>query len=85
MNWELRLKKLVKKEILRFPRRDQEQLRVTLREMSWDPYTGDIVKLHGEKNGWRRRVGAYRVFYELILEEKVVYVFRIERRTSSIY
>lgn len=85
MNWELRLKKRVKKEILRFPPRDQKQIRAILREMSWNPYAGDIVKLYGEKNGWCRRVGAYRIFYELILEEKVVYVFRIERRTSSTY
>ncbi|PIQ07418.1 MAG: hypothetical protein COW72_00415 [Candidatus Nealsonbacteria bacterium CG18_big_fil_WC_8_21_14_2_50_37_10] len=42
-------------------------------------------KMRGEKNVWRRRVGAYRIFYELIQKEKVIHVFWVERRTSKTY
>ena len=66
MNWELRLRKRTKKNILRFPRRDQLYVMIALREISSNPYAGDIVKLEGEENSWRRRVGAYRIFYEFI-------------------
>ena len=85
MNWELRLRKRAKKNILRFPRRDQLHVTIALREISSNPYTGDIVKLEGEKNSWRRRVGAYRIFYELNSQEKVISIFRVERRGSKTY
>ena len=41
--------------------------------------------MSGEDNVWRKRVGAYRIRYELIKEEKIIYVFQIERRTSKTY
>jgi len=41
--------------------------------------------MKGEENVWRRRVGAYRIFYELISKEKTINVFRVERRTSKTY
>lgn len=85
MNWELHLRKRPKKNISRFPKQDQLYVTIALREISSNPYGGDIAKLEGEKNAWRRRVGAYRIFYELISEEKVISVFRVERRTSSTY
>jgi mRNA-degrading endonuclease RelE of RelBE toxin-antitoxin system len=28
-----------------------------------DPFSGDIIKLEGAENRWRRRVGSYRVFF----------------------
>jgi len=50
-----------------------------------NPYRGDIEKMKGEENIWRRRIGAYRIFYEIIPKEKVIYVFRAERRTTKTY
>jgi mRNA-degrading endonuclease RelE of RelBE toxin-antitoxin system len=41
--------------------------------------------MKGEENVWRRRAGAYRIFYELIPKTKIIYVFRVERRTSKTY
>ena len=31
-----------------------------------NPYAGDIKKMEGEEYVWRRRVGAYRIFYEIM-------------------
>jgi len=50
-----------------------------------DPYFGDIQKLKGEKNAWRRRVGDYRIFYKIYIEKRLVLVFKLERRTSKTY
>jgi hypothetical protein len=30
--------------------------------MALDPFGGDILKLEGESNRWRRRIGNYRIF-----------------------
>jgi len=56
-----------------------------LRELVTNPYSGDFKKILGEENSWRRRIGAYRIFYEIIPQEKTIFVFRIERRTSKTY
>ena len=56
-----------------------------INELATNPFVGDIQKMKGEENIWRKRVGSYRVRYEIIKEEKVVHVFRVERRTSKTY
>ena len=85
MNWELRLRKRVKEHLLRFPKKDQIYIAAGLKELATNPYSGDMEKISDEENVWRRRIGAYRIFYEIISQEKVIRVFRIERRTSKTY
>jgi len=51
--------------------------------MQSDPFSGDIKRL--QPSGWRRRVGSYRVFYDLLTEEERIVVTAIERRTSTTY
>ena len=31
-----------------------------------------LRKMKGEENAWRRRIGAYRIFYEICAKEKIV-------------
>ncbi|MBI2024454.1 type II toxin-antitoxin system RelE/ParE family toxin [Candidatus Giovannonibacteria bacterium] len=53
--------------------------------MPMDPFFGDIQKMKGEKNTWRRRIGSYRLFYKIYSDKKIILVFRLERRTSKTY
>ena len=85
MNWELHLRKKAKKALLRFPEEDQRRIALVLHEIATNPYAGDIEKMGGEDSTWRRRVGAYRIFYQVLVIEKAIYVFRIESRTSKTY
>ena len=85
MNWGLHLTKKVRKAIRRFPLADQKHIAKTMREISQNPFSGDIGKIEGQQNTWRRRIGAYRIFYEIVSQERAIYVFLIERRTSSTY
>jgi mRNA-degrading endonuclease RelE of RelBE toxin-antitoxin system len=48
-----------------------------------DPFSGDIKRL--QPPGWRRRAGSYRVFYDLSVEERLIVVTAIKRRTSTTY
>jgi len=50
-----------------------------------DPYTGDIQKIGGEENTWRRRIGSYRISYEIYPDLRLVIVFKVKRRTSTTY
>ena len=65
MNWVLHVRNKTRKAIRHFPEKDQRYIVETLREMRENPFFGDVIKLD-EGNSWRRRVGAYRIFYEII-------------------
>jgi mRNA-degrading endonuclease RelE of RelBE toxin-antitoxin system len=49
------------------------------------PHFGDVQKMKGEVNTWRRRIRAYRIFYKIKVAEKIILVFKLERRTSKSY
>jgi mRNA-degrading endonuclease RelE of RelBE toxin-antitoxin system len=67
----------------RVPSDDRERILAALAEMAQNPFVGDIKKLgDGE---YRRRVGSYRIFFDLHRAERVVFVSRVERRTSTTY
>ena len=84
-NWTLQIKPKVYKILARFPKYIREHILVIIEKLSSNPYEGDIEKLGGEKNAWRRRIGAYRIFFEIFSDEKIIHVFRIERRSSKTY
>ena len=84
-SWTLKIRDDVYKVLAKFPGDDRKRVVRVLESLPTNPLVGDIQRMKGEKNSWRRRVGAYRIFYELIPEERVVYVSRVERRTSSTY
>ena len=84
MEWTVVLAGPAQKSLKRIPSGDQTRILATLDEMQRDPFQGDIRKLQG-LSGFRRRVGNWRVFFEVVIEPKHVVVTAIERRTSTTY
>ena len=84
-NWELKLSSKALKYLDDIPKDDAGTILEAVNAFSSDPYHGDIKKMAGLDNTWRRRLGNYRVFYTIFTKEKVVLIFRIERRTSKTY
>ena len=84
-NWVLEVKSRIYRKLRRFPTPDQKRILRVIEDLPKNPYFGDIEKMEGEENVWRRRVGAYRIFYEILVPEKTIIVFRVERRTSKTY
>lgn len=85
MNWSVLVDATARKYIKRISKSDAGRIAAILKELVINPYGGDIEKMKGEKNVWRRRVGAYRIFYEIHISKRIIYVFDIQRRTSSTY
>jgi len=56
-----------------------------LDSMRIDPFSGDIARLRAERSAWRRRVGNYRIFFDVFPEQLLVHVIEINRRTSTTY
>lgn len=85
VNWDLQIDESVFKILKRIPWRRAGDILLLLKLLPEDPYFGDIQKMKGEKNTWRRRIGSYRIFYKIKTIEKVILVFRVERRASKTY
>lgn len=85
MNWELRVDKAVGKYLKRVPKREAERIFAVIQDLPENPYVGDIEKMESEENAWRRRIGNYRIFYEIITKRKLIHVTDVRRRTSSTY
>ena len=84
-SWGLEVDPGVFKTLKKIPRRDAGVILAVIRLLPANPYFGDIQKMKDEDNAWRRRAGSYRIFYRLKNFERVILVFRLERRTSKTY
>ena len=84
-NWELKIDDVVFKMLQKIPTKNREALLSAIKFLPMNPYYGDLQKMQGEENSWRRRVGSYRIFYKIKTEEKIILVFKLKRRTSSTY
>lgn len=85
MSWHLVIDHSVSKDLKRVPRNIASRVFSVIEELQYDPYVGDIEKMSGEKNLWRRRTGDYRIFYEVLVREKTLRVMHVARRTSKTY
>ena len=85
MHWDLLIDDTVGKALRHIPKKDAERLLTVIEELVVNPYAGDIEKMQGEKDVWRRRIGSYRVLYEIRVVRQCIYVFDVKRRTSNTY
>ncbi len=84
-NWDLQIDDRVFKSLKKIPRNYAEAILYVIKLLPTDPYFGDVQKMKGEDNSWRRRIGNYRIFYKIKISEKLILVFHLERRTSKTY
>ena len=85
MSWLLIIDAWARKRLKRIPKDDARRIVDAIEECAVNPYAGDIEKMEGAEDTWRRRIGAYRIKYEIRTKEKVVYIFEVARRTSKTY
>jgi len=60
-------------------------IRSALMEMREAPFSGDIARLKAQPSAWRRRVGNYRILYDIVPENLRIVITAIVRRTSTTY
>ena len=85
MSWKVLIHPKVEKQLKRFPKKDAKRIEAAFYQFRINPFAGDIEKMEGEENVWRRRAGSYRISYELFPKREIVFVFRVERRTTTTY
>ncbi len=84
MEWTVVLAGPARKSLKWIPAGDKTRILAALAEMQQNPFQGDIRKLQGLP-GFRRRVGDWRILFEVVLERRHVVIAAIERRTSTTY
>lgn len=83
--WDVRVERDVTKTLRKFPRKDADAIEAAIIGFEDNPYAGDIQKVGGEENTWRRRVGSYRISFETYQNSRMVIIFKVKRRTSTTY
>jgi mRNA-degrading endonuclease RelE of RelBE toxin-antitoxin system len=84
MNWFVVLARPARSSLKHIPPRDRARIRAAIDEMEGNPLQGDIRKLRGGREGFRRPVGDWRIFFDISPERRVL-VTAIEKRTSTTY
>lgn len=85
MPWALVVVRQAEKQLKRLRPKDQQRLLAVLEEMRYHPFGGDLVYLKGQANAFRRRVGSWRILFDVHPQKKIIVVIAIKRRTSSTY
>ncbi len=85
MKWELLLAGPARRALKRLPVADKRHILAALDAMEDDPFSGDIVRLKAQPGAWGRRVGNWRILFDVDLEQRRVLVHEIVRRTSTTY
>ncbi len=68
-----------RKDLARIPKRDRDHLYEALHGLGENPRPPGCVRLEGSE-GWRVRVGDYRIVYLIGDSEKTVMVVRVRHR-----
>jgi len=85
MKWGLAITSSAKRQLRRVPAPKLGQINRAFSDMCEDPFSGDVKCLRGLDGALRRRVGDWRVLYELNPDHKVIVVTAVKRRGSNTY
>ncbi len=62
--WIISFSKKAEKSLEKIPKKYLKTILEAIDEMSTDPDLGDVKKMVGTKNIYRKRVGVYRILFE---------------------
>jgi len=86
MIWTVKFTRDAEKQLARIRGRDRDRLISAIERLSIDPYAGDIKALRGyEGKSYRRRIGNWWIIYTVYVDEIVVEIEEIIRRSSTTY
>lgn len=83
--WNLVVARSAGKQLSKIPAADQTRILAALDQMRADPFSGDVVYLKNLPQALRRRVGNFRILFDVDPEERLIVVSAILRRSSTTY
>jgi mRNA-degrading endonuclease RelE of RelBE toxin-antitoxin system len=85
MPWDLLITKPAARDLRGLSSDDLLRVNAAFDAMRNNPYSGDIKFLRGSGGTLRRRVGVWRIFFDVHQEKRIVVILGIRRRTSTTY
>jgi mRNA-degrading endonuclease RelE of RelBE toxin-antitoxin system len=85
MTWGFEITKPAARDLRDVPRADLEHIDEAFEDMRSDPYYGDIKFLKGTNRILRRRVGNWRIEFEVHSDLRIVVILAVTRRNSNTY
>jgi len=80
---KVELSRNAKKELLSIPKNIARRIIDELKKLQDIPIPRYAVKIRGEKDVYRIRIGDYRILYKILWGDKVIIVFRISHRRTA--
>ncbi len=88
MAFTIKSSKKIEKQLRKFDEKTRQRLSLLFLDLKANPVPvgiHDTVKISGFKNRFRVRIGKIRVIYDVEWNEKIIELFRVERRSDSTY
>ncbi len=85
MNWEIHIVERARKQLGKIQEKDRRYILLALQEMRADPFSGDVVWLKNQPYSLRRRVGTWRILFDIDTKIKLVVIGDVKRRTDNTY
>lgn len=85
MMWIVLVARSARKKARKFPSKDRERIEAILKEMEQNPFAGDLEHLTNVSPAFRRRVGSFRIKFDVFTERRIVQVYEIKRRNENTY
>jgi mRNA interferase RelE/StbE len=79
MSYHIQILRRAQKELAQLPRQEYERIKEFIEKLSQDPRPQGCKKLSG-REGWRIRVGDYRIIYEIDDAQRAVTVLHMGHR-----
>jgi len=79
MTYAVSILRRAQRELQQLSREDYERVRDTIRTLAYEPRPAGCLRLTG-RAGWRIRVGAYRVIYEIDDVQRTVTILHVGHR-----
>jgi mRNA interferase RelE/StbE len=85
MKWGLLIANRAKRQFGRLSHSERDLINEAFAELSKNPFHGDVKFLRGMNGVLRRRVGNWRLLFELHEPKHIIAILAIERRGTNTY
>lgn len=83
MSYRVEFVSSAEREFLRLPRTHRQRIGTRIDALATDPRPPGCLKMSGQKNLWRIRVGDYRVIYSIEDAPLIVTITKVAHRRES--
>ena len=81
--YEVHIEQSAERDLKKLPKEMFQRITARIRALAQNPRPRGSVKLKGSKNGWRIRIGGYRVLYEINDKKHRILVMAVKPRSIA--